>query len=111
MYSLGVMSRTRWYARPAPQFVAAVAVAAIGLVVINPFMANGRIFGREPLATVAFFLPALATIAFLHFAVPREERGSPLRYGLRIFGASALAYALAVVVLVGTVIALTGEFI
>ena len=105
------MIRNPWYTRPAPQFVAAVGICALAFIVINPFMSNDSIFGKEPLATVALVLPAIATVAFLHFAVPREQRASPLQYGLRVFGASALAYFVAAVVMVGAVIAVTGEFI
>jgi hypothetical protein len=105
------MSRAQWYTRPFPLFVTAVFVAAIGLVVVNPFMANDRLFGRDPMHTVAFFLPALATVAFLHLAVPREERASVLRYCLRVFGVCLLAYATAAVMLLVAIFALTGELI
>jgi hypothetical protein len=74
-------------------------------------MSNDRVFGQAPLHIVAFLLPALATVAFLHFAVPRGERASILQYCLRVFAASALAYAVAAVMLVVTVVAVTGEFI
>lgn len=103
------MNRNLWHTRTVPRFVAAAAIAALGLVVINPFMANGRIFGQGPLATIAFFLPLLATVAFLHFAAPRAQRSTPLRYGLRVLGAAVLAYAAAVVALLATALAVTGE--
>ena len=92
-------------------FAAAVFVAALGHLLVNPLMANDRVFGRDPWATVALFLPALAALAFLHVAVPRDERASVLKYGLRVVVASVLAYAVAVVILIVAVVALTGEFI
>ena len=105
------MSRIRWYTKPLPLFVAAVLVTGLGLAVVNPFMANDRFFGRDPWHTVAFFVPAFVTIFFLHYAVPHEERASVLQYCLRVFGTCALAYAVAVVLMVVTVVAVTGELI
>jgi drug/metabolite transporter (DMT)-like permease len=89
----------------------AAAIAALCLLGINPFMANGRIFGQGPLATLAFFIPLLATVAFLHFVVPRAQRSTPPKYGLRVLGAAVFAYAAAVLALLASVLALTGELV
>jgi hypothetical protein len=74
-------------------------------------MSNDRIFGKAPWSTIALVLPALAAGAFLHFAVPREDRSSLLKYCVRVVGASVVAYAAAASILVFAVIAITGEFI
>lgn len=101
----------RWHARPAPQFVAAVLVAALVFVLVNPFMANERVFGKDPGHTIALLLPAIAAFAFLHFSVPLEQRASIARYCLRVVVVAVMAYAAAAVVLVIAVIVMTGEFI
>ena len=105
------MSRDQWYSRPVPRFLSAVVVAALALVLVNPFMSNDRIFGHAPWSIIAPVLPALAALAFLHFATPYEQRSSLLRYGLRVLAVSAFAYATAAVILVILVLVVTGELI
>jgi predicted ABC-type exoprotein transport system permease subunit len=105
------MMQDRWYERPPPQFITAVLIATLVFVLVNPLMANERVFGQDPWHTFALLLPVMAALAFLHFSVPRHQRASIARYCLRVVGVSLLAYAAAAIVLVVAVVAITGEFI
>lgn len=105
------MNRRRWYAKPLAQFVGAVSIVVLALVVVNPFMSNDRIFGQEPWSYIGLFLPVLAVLAFMHFAVPAEHRASPARYLLRVVVVSALACGVAIAILVIAAVGITGEFI